>query len=213
MSLAPSRTGSSSPTRTGIVPIRRIASLRSNTSSRSAASIHSNNPISSRNSRSSAPSPAKSRDSTQFSTNSCAARGVSRRAAPHLVAGNPERERPTGRLGHQRGQSRARQFPIEEVRDLRFREPQFLCRHDRSAAFQHGAGDAHAGGELPARKRQVQVGRAALQQEFQQRRRARVRQPFQFIEHQHERSFEIRNLAHRKPGSAPAPASCVVQTR
>ena len=162
MSLAPSRTGSSSPTRTGIVPIRRIESLRSNTLSRSAASIHSNNPISSRNSRSSAPSPAKSRDSTQFSTNSCAAPVVPPLAALDLVAGNPERERPTGRLGHQRGQPRARQFPVEEVGDLRFREPQFLCRHDRGAAFQHGAGDVHAGGELPARKRQVQVGRAAL---------------------------------------------------
>ena len=124
--------------------IRRIESLRSNTSSSSAASIHSNNPISSRNSRFSAPRPAKSRDSTQFSTNSCDAGGVPPLAARHLVAGDPECERPADRLGHQRGQSWARQLPVEEFRGLRLGKPQFVRRHDRGAAFQHGAGDVHA---------------------------------------------------------------------
>ena len=127
-------------------------------------------------------------------------------AARLFVAGNPERERPTGRVGHQRRQPLPRELPVEERRDLRAGEPQVVRRQDRAAALQHGAGHVHAVGQLTTGECEMQVGRGAVQQKLQQRRRIGVPEPFQLVEHQHERVFEIGDLAQRDLAAAFRPA-------
>ena len=137
------------------------------------------------------------------------ARGVRIAAcAPlQLVPGEPEREWPANQLRHHGVQSPARQLAAEEVRGLRAGEAQIVRRQDFGLAVQHGAGDVHAGGKLAARKGQMQVRRAAPQQELEQGRRIRAREPFQLVEHQHEGSVAVLDLAECETGAPPGSAA------
>ena len=83
-----------------------------------------------------------------------------------LVPGEPQRKRPAGRLRHHRIQSPAGQPAAEEGRGLFPGEAQVVGGEDFGLTVQQRAGDVHAGGKLAARKGEVQVRRAAPQQEF-----------------------------------------------
>ena len=135
--------------------------------------------------------------------------GDFRRRIHSPVAGNPDRDGPSGRIGHDRGQLPLRQVAIESLCCFRLREPQLLFPHDRGLGLvlQQDPTDVQAGGKPAARHAQVQVGRSPVQQELKRRHRCRIPRPIHLVERKHEGTVQLRYRARHMGDPDPGPAA------
>ena len=109
-----------------------------------------------------------------------------RGGAARGVAVDPQRGRPTVRLGLHPVEVGPRQRAAEEAGDLGPREPQVRLGHDDGAAGEDHRGDVDAR-ILAVRQRDPQVVRAVPHQEVDRRDRGAVHQPLHLVEHQQAR--------------------------
>ena len=124
------------------------------------------------------------------------------RVGARPVAVDAQRHGPSPGILGQRGEPAARQPPVEEIRDLVPGEPQVVHSKHGCHPVEDGAAYIQPRGKAPAGGRQVQVGRSAPEQEFDERDRSAVGQPVQVVEGEHERFAAGFERARQQPDPA-----------
>ena len=118
--------------------------------------------------------------------------------APPGVAIDAKRKRPArGILDHRR-QLPPRQPLIEELRDLRIREPQLAGRHRRLPPFEREPGNLQPRRLIPERHPDMEVVRSAVQQHVDRGGGLRAAQTLQLVQRQHARRAVARDRTEQQ---------------